>query len=321
MPYLIGTDEAGYGPNLGPLIISATVWKISDNQLADLYPPLRRAVCQPPFVANGRPADKVAIADSKLLYKPKQSLAPLETSLLSCLAQVAPVPRTWRNGWTTLAGESGAQRDDAPWHRDYDRPLPVASEAQQIDHLSKRLTAEMHSAGIELVAVRSRALFPQQFNELCSHFGTKGGVLTDQTIGLVAELVAELDEPCRIVCDKHGGRNRYGGVLQHYFADRPLMIEREGRASSAYRLGEAARRLAFEFRTGGEAFLPAALASMASKYLRELAMMAFNNYWLAAVPGLRPTAGYPVDARRFREQIEQVQRRRGIADACLWRER
>ena len=31
MGYLIGTDEAGYGPNLGPLVISATVWEAPDG--------------------------------------------------------------------------------------------------------------------------------------------------------------------------------------------------------------------------------------------------------------------------------------------------
>ena len=31
MGYAIGTDEAGYGPNLGPLVISATVWEIPDG--------------------------------------------------------------------------------------------------------------------------------------------------------------------------------------------------------------------------------------------------------------------------------------------------
>ena len=31
MAYLIGTDEAGYGPNLGPLVISATVWEVPDD--------------------------------------------------------------------------------------------------------------------------------------------------------------------------------------------------------------------------------------------------------------------------------------------------
>ena len=31
MAYLIGTDEAGYGPNLGPLVISATLWEAPDG--------------------------------------------------------------------------------------------------------------------------------------------------------------------------------------------------------------------------------------------------------------------------------------------------
>ena len=30
MLYVIGTDEAGYGPHLGPLVISATLWQLDD---------------------------------------------------------------------------------------------------------------------------------------------------------------------------------------------------------------------------------------------------------------------------------------------------
>src|SRR5271163_2247191 len=33
MAYLIGTDEAGYAPNLGPLVISSTVWRVADQPL------------------------------------------------------------------------------------------------------------------------------------------------------------------------------------------------------------------------------------------------------------------------------------------------
>ena len=37
MGYLIGTDEAGYGPNLGPLVITATTWHVPGTpKLADL---------------------------------------------------------------------------------------------------------------------------------------------------------------------------------------------------------------------------------------------------------------------------------------------
>ncbi len=45
MGYLIGTDEAGYGPNLGPLVISATVWEVPDGVGSeDLYRRLDAAI-------------------------------------------------------------------------------------------------------------------------------------------------------------------------------------------------------------------------------------------------------------------------------------
>ena len=28
MTLVIGTDEAGYGPNLGPLVVAATAWRV-----------------------------------------------------------------------------------------------------------------------------------------------------------------------------------------------------------------------------------------------------------------------------------------------------
>ena len=28
MTLVIGTDEAGYGPNLGPLVVAATAWQV-----------------------------------------------------------------------------------------------------------------------------------------------------------------------------------------------------------------------------------------------------------------------------------------------------
>ena len=73
------------------------------------------------------------------------------------------------------------------------------------------------------------------------------------------------------------------------------------------------------FVTRCERFAPAALASMAAKYLRELSMHAFNAFWCGHVADLKPTAGYPVDARRFKAAISNTQRKLGIADEVLWR--
>ena len=80
-----------------------------------------------------------------------------------------------------------------------------------------------------------------------------------------------------------------------------------------------AGRVEFRFVAGGESHLPTALASMVSKYLRELAMRAFNAFWCRQLPALRPTAGYPVDARRFKADIELRQRQLQIEDRVLWR--
>ena len=39
------------------------------------------------------------------------------------------------------------------------------------------------------------------------------------------------------------------------------------------------------------------------------------------IPGLRPTAGYPVDARRFKQDIAVVQQELGIEDRVIWRQK
>jgi len=57
------------------------------------------------------------------------------------------------------------------------------------------------------------------------------------------------------------------------------------------------RSLTFQPRAD-QSYFCVALASMVSKYLRELLMGEFNRFWQEHVPGLRPTAGYPTDAAR-----------------------
>ena len=86
-----------------------------------------------------------------------------------------------------------------------------------------------------------------------------------------------------------------------------------------YRFGPPERRVEFRFQARAEEHLPAALASMAAKYLRELAMRAWNEFWCGRLPGLAPTAGYPQDAVRFKAQIATVQCELGIKDHVVWR--
>ena len=58
---------------------------------------------------------------------------------------------------------------------------------------------------------------------------------------------------------------------------------------------------------------------MTAKYLRERLMSSINAYWCRHVTDLRPTAGYPGDARRFRDSIESVAAQLGHAVEDWWR--
>jgi len=62
-----------------------------------------------------------------------------------------------------------------------------------------------------------------------------------------------------------------------------------------------------------------ALASIFSKYVRELFMHLENQYWLQFVPSLKPTAGYYTDALRFLSQIADVRKKEAIQDNILIR--
>jgi ribonuclease HII len=321
MTYLIGTDEAGYGPNLGPLVISASVWQVPDAACGDnLYERLGHVVSA--SLDSRRDGRRLTIADSKTLYKPGGTLAALERGVLVALGITGRAATRWRDVWPALDSDNVAHLDSLPWHVDYDGAIPCDAEADEIENDRRFLQDGLDKSDVTLHAIRSAAVFPQQFNELVEQHGNKAAALSTQTLSLVAQLLAPLPEaPVVIICDKHGGRNKYGPLLQQTFPEYLVEVHRETAAESIYRWGPASRRVEIRFVVKGERYLPAALASMASKYLRELAMQAFNDFWRRHLPDLKPTAGYPTDARRFKTEIQAVQQRLGVDDRILWRNR
>ncbi len=321
MGYLIGTDEAGYGPNLGPLVISASVWQVPDGTRSeDLFDRLGHVVAGSLGKAEKVALPRVVIADSKLLYNSGKDLRHLERGLWAAWTLLGKQPRSWREVWSTLTTQPADEFNACPWLQHYDATLPGDGRALDWSGQATRLRQSFSDQGVRLLSLRSRTVFPQEFNNLLRTHISKGALLSHLTLQLVEQEMRALEcGPIAVLCDKHGGRNRYGALLSGRFPDWLIEVRGEGRQESVYRFGPNERRVEFRFRAKAERFLPAALASMASKYLRELAMQAFNEFWCSLVPGLAPTAGYPQDARRFKTAIAPAQRELGIDDDILWR--
>jgi hypothetical protein len=133
-------------------------------------------------------------------------------------------------------------------------------------------------------------------------------------------------EAVAIMVDRQGGRANYAPGLFELVKPVSIRIEQQTDTVSAYTL----RRRGSPFPDGFHVMfatesesvsLPVALGSMLSKYLRELHMVLFNEYWRERRPDLKPTAGYALDARRFLEDIGPLRRELGIDDQALIRRR
>ena len=82
MVWIVGVDEAGYGPNLGPFVMTLVACR-ADDALADacLWQALRPAIRRAADAADGRPA----VDDSKAVYNSTRGLAALEHGVLAAL--------------------------------------------------------------------------------------------------------------------------------------------------------------------------------------------------------------------------------------------
>lgn len=316
MPLLIGTDEAGYGPNLGPLVIGLSAWETP----AEITEATLSTVLES-WIISEIPAaqdNRLPIADSKTLYQTARGLGALETAVLAVGRSLGWQPTSWRESARLFSGEDPTQ----PWDTACPIAVPTCAPAARIDSWEEQFQTATEATKIRLRSWRAKLVQPLEFNRGVQKLGSKGTLLSETTLRLVAECLEANSgsEPVFVTCDKHGGRDRYAAVLTHLFPDYRLEIRKESRPESCYRMsGE--REVFIAFRSQGERNLPTALASMAAKYLRELAMEAFNTFWLREVPGTPPTAGYPADAKRFWEAIRSKQRELRIPDEVLWRER
>ena len=323
---LIGTDEAGYGPNLGPLTVAATAWNLPDGvEPLDLWNELKSVLtCTPE-----RSDQRLFVADSKKVFSPGEGLESLEVAVLSFLnlikVNTASIDQLCRGiSMVSQAVPFSDAYQAEPWNTMPSQTLPVDSSDDHISEWVTALNTELQARGIRLLGIRARIMFPEEFNQLVTLADSKGVVLSNATMQLVRDLAdqcaadADLrDKETLVVCDKHGGRNRYDELISEHFDDQFVFRLEESREQSRYRMGS----INFCFRSKAEEFLPVALASMVAKYTREVLMHQFNHFWATQIPGLKPTQGYPLDAKRFREDIAASVESLRIPMDQLWRSR
>jgi ribonuclease HII len=215
----------------------------------------------------------VKIADSKKVFSQARGVSSLEPAVLGFLPA---------DTFTGLLDLLSATLPAHPWYA-APKPLPKA----------ERLPA--------LAGAWVRVVDPEEFNQATRH-RNKSDFLFEIAAELIVRIRASHPGPIRFVVGKQGGRNGYLRGIQEQICPTVMVIE-ESRRRSAYRLPDGTVEFLMDAEDHHELV---ALSSMIGKYVRECAMGLFNDWWAGHLTGLRRTAGYGPDARRFFQEINPV---------------
>lgn len=324
----VGIDEAGYGPNMGPLVMTAVVAEATEcirpdqgpARSIDLWSDLAATVDR----AGGDPG-RLWVDDSKAVLRGGKGRDRLESTCLAALhAAGLGAPGSLAELVQALGAGTPEDAELSPWFG----PPPSAAAWPWI--VSREVTEGLHSRRSlappcgtwRLVAIESVVIGPERFNAGLEASGSKAEVHFGAFARLLQRAWQRAGDGATtfVTGDKHGGRHYYLEPLSRAFPDSWIDRGPERPESSRYTIRDGTRRVELNLipkadRTDGLV----ALASIVSKAVREIWMDGFNAYWRSRVPGLRPTAGYPVDARRFRLDIEDAAAAEGCDPSRWWR--
>ncbi|MGF1469378.1 MAG: hypothetical protein ACFCGT_24935 [Sandaracinaceae bacterium] len=303
---VVGVDENGLGPQLGPLVTTAVVLELGSYR-ASRWARLG--------ARHGIGDSKATSAFGRMAHAESIALA-----LLEALHGRAPtdadelVHQVSLDGVRTL--RAPCPRRSAPQCWGQTLPLPVfGGELAQ----GRRALAALRRGGVRVRRARSAVACVRVFNQELARRGSK----LEVDLALFERLLLDARESGEgqllAMCGMVGGIRRYGARFDR-FRDLVQVVHEETRRRCAYRI-RGVGDVVFEVDSDAN-HLPVGLASMLGKYVREIAMERQNRFYRSHQPDLEPASGYhdPV-TRRFVEGTAPLRRRLRIADRCFVRAR
>jgi len=320
---LIGVDENGYGPLLGPLLVTAARARTDRHRPApDLWEALE---------IGRRPGPGPFICDSKLVFGAGTSRAERgeEMVLALLLARTGELADS-ADRFLELVLANAELDLEFPcragglrpvcWEENFKLEL-AGDRRRRIEQLARRFEASGRAAGLELEIPRAALFCPRLFNERCgpaaksnkSELVIRTG-LSLSGRGRETELAA--------VLGKVGGRHYYARHLSENFPGCRVETLQEEPGISAYQLRDGERLHRFTYLADGESrdFLVAA-ASLFGKYSREIFWKKTVRFFAArASEPLPPASGYRDGiTRRFVAATAGIRKRLGIPEDCFLR--
>jgi len=285
-PIVAGVDEAGLGPLLGPLAIGYSVFRppepgavlasVLESVIASA--PAKRVARNPPAKASAKGSTKkrtkeradppedvrLLVADSKIVFQ-RTSLgeARLETVALAFLALAAPSRGAPASGHAFIAGipedlRSVVDPSVDPWCAHLPEKLPMRAEPAEIARHVAAIAAEMSARALAILDAGVRWVTPGDLNASFEKTDNKSRSHWELSAPILARIFQDHGrEGVDVLVDRHGGRMRYGPLLEETFPRARVSVLLEERTVSEYTVaqgegeGKMRMRVAFAERAEG----------------------------------------------------------------------
>lgn len=302
-----GIDEAGYGPKLGPMVMA---WfGARTEETPEAAETVREALGRLP----------VNVVDSKRLFSPKKGLRALEKTALPLIGACGKTPANV--GELVQALTAGFPDDvrGVPWFGGiWDRDVPFECERAEMEETAGECRAVLDAAGITALIPAAAVMSARWLNNLWRKEPNKGRASLAAFRWLSQRMLEEQgDGGGMAAVDQQGGRTNYMPWLCECFPDElPRRIRSEG--NPTYELPRRKLRITV-LPKAEEHCREVAAASIVAKYLREVLMRGFYEYWRER--GVEPADGYGGSHGGFMQRAAAKLAEEGLGTEDVCRER
>ncbi|UJR80170.1 hypothetical protein [Sandaracinus amylolyticus] len=303
---VVGVDENGLGPRLGPLVATAVTFELD----ARGYDPARvRRIATRAGIGDSKATSafgEMAHAEGIALALVERACGRVVEDVDALLDAIALEPPEGMR----------AHCDESSRPHCWGAAMPLPAFGGSIAS-GRALLARIERAGMKPVHARSAIACVRVYNRELARRGSKLCVDLELFERLLIDARAISEDDLLAICGMVGGIRRYSTYLARIDTTRLEVIE-ESRRRSIYRAPEVGE---LRFEVDCDALHPpVALASMLGKYVRELLVERQGRFYRGHEPALPIASGYhdPVTAR-FVEATTLLRRKLAIADDCFER--